>query len=185
MDNYVKLAHDAIKEIINNHKTLELPKDLPKEMLTKKAGVFVSIHKKPTATLRVTATGEGELRGCIGTFLPTKKNIALEIIDNAVSAATHDYRFKPITSEELPDLEISVDELEEPEPVQGLTSLDAKKYGVIVKSENGRTGLLLPDLEGVNTPEQQIAIARQKASISPNEPIYLYRFMVTRHKNSI
>jgi len=182
MDSYVKLAQDAISKIVKNHKTLELPKDLPKKMLSKKAGVFVSIHKKPTATPGVAATVEGELRGCIGTFLPTKKNIALEIIDNAISAATHDYRFTPITSNELSNLEISVDELEEPEPIHGLTSLDTKKYGVIIKTDDGRTGLLLPDLEGVDTPEQQIAIARQKADINPNEPIYLYRFMVTRHK---
>lgn len=182
MDAYIKLATDAINEIIANHKTLIVPKDLPKEMLSKKAGVFVSIYKKPTATLRVAATVEGELRGCIGTFLPTKNNIAEEIIDNAISAAANDYRFSPITSEELPDLKVSVDELEEPEPVQGLTSLNVKRYGVIVKSDNGRSGLLLPDLKGVNTPEEQVAIARQKASIGPNEPIYLYRFEVKRHK---
>lgn len=183
-DSYVKFAHDAIDEIIKNHKILRIPKDLPKEMLTKKAGVFVSIHKKPTPTSEVGAVipNEGELRGCIGTFLPTKKNIALEIIDNAISAATHDYRFSPINNNELDDLDISVDVLGEPEPVQGITALDAKRYGVIVKTDNGRTGLLLPDLEGVDTPEHQIAICRQKAGISPTEPVYLYRFEVTRHK---
>lgn len=181
-DPYVKLAKFTIEEFIKNGRVIDVPKNLPEEMLEKKSGVFVSIHKKPTATLRVAELVEGELRGCIGTFLPTKKNIALEIIDNAIAACSRDYRFAPITKDELSDLEISVDVLGEPEPVQGVTALDAKKYGVIVKSEKGRTGLLLPDIPGVDSPEQQIAICRSKAGISPTEPIYLYRFEVKRHK---
>ena len=174
---YVKLAKFSIEEFTKNNRVIDVPQNLPKEMMERKAGAFVSIHKKP-----LDGQAEGELRGCIGTFLPTKKNIAQEIIDNAISACSCDYRFSPITNEELPTLEISVDILGEPEPVQGITSLDAKKYGIIVKNENGQTGLLLPDLEGVDSPEQQIAIARQKAGIDPTEPIHLYRFEVTRYK---
>lgn len=180
MNDYPKLAKFAIEEYVKTGKKIEVPKNLPKEMLETKAGIFVSIHKLTQADTQKNTNGE--LRGCIGTFLPTKKNIAQEIIDNAVSVCSSDLRFAPITEEELSDLEISVDVLSEPEPIQGLSNLDPKKYGVIVKSHNGKTGLLLPDLPDVDTPEMQVGIARQKAGISPNESIYLYRFEVERHK---
>lgn len=188
-DDYSKLAREAIGTYLKKDKILQPPKDLPKEMLKNKAGVFVSLHKKRGLTRNEEARtdAEGELRGCIGTFLPTKNNIAEEIIDNAIAAASRDYRFAPIKKEELLDLEISVDVLEEPEPISSdlrlaISQLDPKKYGVIVKSEDGRTGLLLPDIPGVDSAEYQIAICRQKAGISPNESIYLYRFEVTRYK---
>ena len=168
MDAYTKLAIFTIKEYIKTGKKIDVPKNLPQKMINNRAGVFVSIHKK----------SNDELRGCIGTFLPTKNNIAQEIIDNAISACSSDYRFNPINENELSDLEVSVDVLEKPEPIQGLSSLDPKKYGVIVKSEDGKTGLLLPDLPDVNDPKMQIAIARQKAGIKPDETVYLYRFKV-------
>lgn len=178
MNQYTKLAKDVIEDFIKNNKVLEISKNLPKEMLEQRAGVFVSIHKKSQSK-----EIEGELRGCIGTILPTKSCIAEEIIDNAISACSRDYRFDPIKVDELDNIEISVDVLGEPEPIEGLASLDPKKYGVIVKSQSGsRTGLLLPDLEDVDSPEIQVAIARQKAGINPSEPVYLYRFEVTRYK---
>lgn len=187
MDAYIKLAKFAVEEFVKTGKIIEAPKNLPKEMLNAKAGVFVSIHKK--SEVAPPTDEEGELRGCIGTFQPTKENIAQEIIDNAIAASSHDPRFPRITSYELPDLEISVDVLEKPEPVAAsdmrlaMEQLDPKKYGVIVKSaQDSRTGLLLPDLEGIDTPEYQIAIARQKAGILPDEEIHLYRFEVIRHK---
>lgn len=133
------------------------------------AGVFVCLKKR------------GELRGCIGTFKPTQANVAEEVISNAVSSATRDPRFSPVQPSELPDLEYTVDVLTSPEPVSGPEELDPKRYGVIVES-GWRRGLLLPDLEGVDTVENQIAISRQKAGISPDEPVKLYRFEVKRYK---
>ena len=181
---YVQLASSAIEEYVKNGKIIDIPRGLTKEMLGKQAGVFVSIHKKheQTRNRETRSDTKDELRGCIGTFLPTKKNIAKEIIDNAISAATRDYRFPPVSIEELLDLEISVDVLGKPETIQKISSLDPKRYGVIVKSKDDRIGLLLPNLEGVNTPEEQIAIACQKADIVADEDLLLCRFEVMRHK---
>lgn len=176
MNPYTKLARETIEEFVKDKKIIEVPKNLPAALIKKRAGTFVSIH------LKHHKPDEEDLRGCIGTILPTKENIAQEIIDNAVSACSKDYRFQPITKDELNNLNISVDVLGEPESIENSSSLDPKRYGVIVKSENGRTGLLLPNLPGINDPEYQIAIARQKAGISANESIYLYRFEVTRHQ---
>ena len=138
-------------------------------MLSRRAGAFVSIHE------------HGELRGCIGTIAPTTDSLAEEIIQNAISASTRDPRFYPIRPEELADLEISVDVLGEPEQISSMAELDVKRYGVIV-SHGRKRGLLLPDLEGVDTVEYQVAIARQKAGIREGEPITLERFEVVRHE---
>ena len=167
MHPLVKLAKDTIKEYVTNGEILKTPSDLPAEM-TEEAGVFVSIKK------------QGELRGCIGTFQPTRESIALEIIQNAVSAATQDPRFPPVTPDEIDELEYSVDVLSEPERISSKEDLDPKKYGVIVKSGELR-GLLLPDLEGVDTPEEQIHIAAMKAGIYSTQGIELYRFEVKRY----
>jgi len=137
--------------------------------MKQKAGVFVSIHKL------------GQLRGCIGTFEPTQDNVAEETMVNAISSATQDPRFPPIAPDELDDLDYSVDVLTEPEPIDSQDQLDPKKYGVIVES-GVRKGLLLPDLEGVDSVDYQIDICRQKAGIAPDEPIKLYRFEVKRYK---
>jgi len=129
---------------------------------------FVSLKKK------------GNLRGCIGTFIPTQENIAQEIIKNAISAAVDDPRFSPVTISELGDLTISVDVLSPPEEISDISELDPKKYGVIVSS-GYKKGLLLPDLEGVDTAEEQVDIARRKAGIYPDEKVKLYRFEVKRY----
>lgn len=187
---YIKLARFAIEEFVKTGKIIGVPKSLPKEMLKKRAGVFVSVHKKLiNQSTNQLINPDDELRGCIGTFMPTKENIAQEIIDNAISACSRDPRFPRVTSDELSDLHISVDILEKPEPVAAsdlrlaMEQLDPKKYGVIVKSAtDSRTGLLLPDLPDVDTSEYQIAIARQKAGILADEEIHLYRFEVVRHK---
>ena len=168
MHPLVKLAKDTIEEYVRNGEMIDPPSDLSPEM-TGEAGVFVSLKEN------------GELRGCIGTLQPTKENVALEIIQNAVSAATHDPRFPPVTSSELDELEYSVDVLSSPEKISGKEELDPKKYGVIVKNGNQK-GLLLPDLEGVDTPEEQIRIAAMKAGIHSDEGIELYRFEVKRYK---
>lgn len=167
-DDYVKLARASLESYILSGKTIRIPDDLPEEMLKTKAGAFVSIHK------------HGKLRGCIGTILPTTGSVAEEIIQNAISASTRDPRFNAITADELKWLEINVDVLGKPEDIDSPDQLDVKRYGVIV-SKGHRRGLLLPDLEGVDTVEDQISIARQKAGIGPNEDVKLQRFEVIRH----
>ncbi len=138
-------------------------------LLATRAGAFVSIHEN------------GDLRGCIGTILPTRTTLAEEIAHNAVEAATRDPRFPPITPVELPALEITVDVLHAPEQISSLEQLDPKKYGVIV-SCGWKRGLLLPDLEGVESCEHQVAIAAQKAGIKPGEKVELERFRVDRYE---
>ncbi len=133
-----------------------------------RAGAFVSLKKG------------GELRGCIGTVEPVRKNLAEEIIMNAVSAGMKDPRFEPVRAEEIDDLEISVDVLMPPERIEDPGGLDPRKYGVLLRSGQ-RSGLLLPDLEGIDTAAEQIAIARRKAGIGPHEPVELYRFEVRRY----
>jgi AmmeMemoRadiSam system protein A len=163
----VKLAREAVESYVGQDKVLR-PEEITDEM-KQRSGVFVSIKK------------HGELRGCIGTFEPTRANVAEEIVVNAISSATQDPRFAPVAVSELGDLEYSVDILTEPEPVDSIDQLEPKKYGVIVES-GFRRGLLLPDLEGVATAEMQIDICRAKAGISADEPIKLYRFEVRRYK---
>jgi len=163
----VQLARKTIETFIKTDKIIDPPKELTEEMKGK-AGVFVSLHKR------------GELRGCIGTFAPTTENVAKEIIRNAIESSTRDPRFPPVTEEELAELEISVDVLSEPEPARSIAELDAKNYGVIVKA-GWQRGLLLPDIPGVNTPEEQIAICRRKGGIGENEPVELFRFKVRRY----
>jgi AmmeMemoRadiSam system protein A len=143
------------------------PADMTPEM-KEKAGVFVSLHR------------QGELRGCIGTFMPTTENVAAEIIRNAIESSTGDPRFPPMAADELADLEISVDVLNLPEPVASPADLDPSCFGCIVKA-GARRGLLLPDLPGVTTADQQIAICKQKAGIGQNEKVDLFRFKVRRY----
>ena len=163
----VELAWDTIVHYVREQETILPPEQLTPEM-EQEAGTFVSLHK------------HGALRGCIGTFEPTSRNVAQEVIRNAISAATRDPRFPPVQASELDDLEISVDVLSPSELVDSVAELDPKRYGVIVQS-GWRRGLLLPDLEGVDTAEDQIAIARRKAGIGLHEPVQLYRFEVKRY----
>lgn len=166
---YVKLARLALETRVKENRTISVPAGLPPEMLENRAGVFVSLKK------------HGKLRGCIGTTGPTRKNIAEEIIQNAISAGTGDPRFDPVEEDELNDIVYSVDVLKEPEPIKSMDELDVIKYGVIVRSGR-RSGLLLPNLEGVNTPEEQVSIALRKAGIRPDENYTMERFEVTRYK---
>lgn len=166
-DAFVELARAAIEEYVLRKRIISVPNPVP-EGMEGKAGAFVSLHKF------------GDLRGCIGTFLPTTANIAEEIIAMGIEAATSDPRFMPVQPQELKDLEISVDVLGAPEEIPDKSQLDPKIYGVIVSS-GGRRGLLLPDLEGVDTVEEQVSIAMRKAGIRPGEAVRLQRFKVTRH----
>jgi AmmeMemoRadiSam system protein A/AmmeMemoRadiSam system protein B len=168
-DAYVRLARLSLETYVKTGKKASLPDGLPEEMLNRRAGVFVSLKK------------HGRLRGCIGTIGPVTGCIAEEILRNAISAGTEDPRFSPVTKNELPELVYSVDVLAEPEKIKSIDQLDVKRYGVIVTSGYKR-GLLLPNLDGVDTPEQQVSIALQKAGIRPDESYSMERFEVVRHK---
>jgi AmmeMemoRadiSam system protein A len=174
---YVKLARATIEQFVKTGKKLKFPKELPEglkeelppEAVSERAGAFVSVHKN------------GMLRGCIGTIGPVQDSIAEEIISNAISAVSRDPRFDKVREDELPLLEINVDILGKPEYIATPEQLDVKRYGVIV-SCGARRGLLLPDLEGVDTVEEQIDIARRKGGIAPDEEYRLQRFEVVRYK---
>ena len=168
-DPYVRLARLTVESFVREGRKPALPEWVTPQMRTEKAGVFVSIHAR------------GRLRGCIGTIGSTRSCIAEEIRENAVSAAMRDPRFDPVREDELPFLEIHVDVLSRPERIGGREELDVKRYGVIVSS-GGKRGLLLPDLEGVDTVEEQIRIAMQKGGIGAHERITLERFEVVRHR---
>ena len=167
-DAYVRLARASVESWVRDRKQISVPKDLPAEMLTKRAGTFVSLHEN------------GRLRGCIGTIASTQNNIAEEIVQNAISACSRDPRFSPVRADELASLEISVDVLGEMENIASPAQLDVKRYGVVV-SHGYKRGLLLPNLDGVDTVEEQIRIARQKGGIREDEPYSLQRFEVVRH----
>ena len=188
-DLYVRLARAGVESAVRSKRRLpdrditelirteaaDLSQDpaqimeAQKELMNRRAGVFVSIHKN------------GSLRGCIGTIAPTCSSIAQEIAQNAVSASTRDPRFPAIRPSELDELEITVDVLGDTERIDSPDQLDVKRYGVIV-SKGRRRGLLLPNLDGVDTVEEQIGIALQKAGLDSDEENYeLERFEVVRH----
>lgn len=167
-DAYVGLARKTIEEYILTGRKGRIHEELPEEMRRQRAGVFVSIKK------------EGRLRGCIGTIQPVQDSIAEEIIENAVNAAVRDPRFSPIEPDELDKLSISVDVLGDTEEIDSPDKLDVKRFGVVV-TKGYKRGLLLPNLEGVDTVEEQIAIAKQKAGIGEREQVRLERFEVVRH----
>ncbi|MBT1248067.1 MULTISPECIES: AmmeMemoRadiSam system protein A [unclassified Thermosipho (in: thermotogales)] len=165
---YVKWAIKVIENYVLYSKIINPDNSLPKELFEKKAGCFVTLH-----------TTDGNLRGCIGTFKPTQENLALEIRNNAIAAATQDPRFLPLSKKELGSIIVSVDVLSEIEKVNSIKELDPKKYGIIVKQGN-RRGLLLPDIEGVNSTDEQIRIAKLKAGIY-SENFEIYKFTVQRY----
>ena len=167
-DQYVRLARQTVEEYVRTGKKIQVPEGLPQEMCDTRAGVFVSIKK------------EGRLRGCIGTIQAVYSSIAEEIIENAVSAASRDPRFSAIETKELDKLTITVDVLGDTEKIDSPHELDVKRYGVVV-TKGFKRGLLLPNLEGVDTVEEQIAIAKQKAGIGEHEKVKLERFEVVRH----
>jgi AmmeMemoRadiSam system protein A len=167
----VVLARRAIESYVRDGERIGPPDELPAE-LRRRAGAFVTIRR------------HGQLRGCIGTIQPTCSTLAEEVIQNAISAATRDYRFSPVTAGELKSLDVKVDVLSEPELVHSLEELDPKRYGLIVQSEIDprKRGLLLPDLEGIDTVKDQVHWTRyHKAGITdPDEPVRMYRFEVIR-----
>lgn len=167
-DPYVKLAKNALEYYLDHQKTMPTPKNLIDDLANNKAGVFVSIHKYD------------QLRGCVGTIKPATNCIADEIIQMSMSAGLMDPRFNRVKKRELPYLKYKVDVLLSPTLIESSKELDVKKYGVIVY-HNYKSGLLLPNLEGIDTIENQISIAKQKAGIRENEPYKMKRFEVIRH----
>ncbi len=173
MDPYTRLARRTVETFARTGQTIPLPPDLPTEFYSRRQGVFVTIF-----------TGQEDcyvLRGCVGTFTPTRENIAEELIQNAVWASQKDGRFPPVVADELDCLRYEVSLLESPEPISSLDQLDPQRYGLIVRTADGRCGLLLPGLEGVDTASSQLAIAARKGRIDPErEIISLSRFTVTK-----
>ncbi|MBS3908919.1 MAG: AmmeMemoRadiSam system protein A [Actinobacteria bacterium] len=165
----VRLAKLSLEQYIGLGQVVEPPDNTLRELLDRRAGAFVCIKIA------------GELRGCVGTILPTEENIAREIMANVVQAAQADPRFTPVGEAELPLLQYSVDILGAPEKIDSTSHLDPKLYGVIVR-KGAKTGLLLPNIEGVDTVEHQLAIAKQKAGIPIHDRADLYRFKVTRYE---
>ncbi len=170
MHPFVQLAVEAIAAHVRDFRFLTPPEGLFDQFpaLRRRAGAFVSLKK------------QGALRGCIGTIEPMRDNLAVEIVENAISAASKDPRFRPVGEEELLELRVSVDILGAPERVEGPGDLDVRRYGVIVRS-GARRGLLLPDIEGIASVEEQISVARKKGGIGEVERIELYRFVVERY----
>jgi len=168
----VELASRTIEEYVTRGVKID-PPELLKDDMARRAGAFVTIHK------------HGQLRGCIGTIQATHENVAQEVIENAIAAASRDPRFPPVGKQELKDLDVKVDVLGDPEPVGGVEDLDPKRYGLIVQSvrHTWKRGLLLPDLEGIDTAEKQLHWTRyHKAGITdPDEPVQLFRFEVKRY----
>lgn len=165
---YISLARESVQHYLNHHAKLPCPDPLSED-LQSRSGAFVSIKKQK------------QLRGCIGTLEPSEPNLALEIIENALKAALHDPRFSPVAIEELLDLSYSIDVLRPLEKISSASELDPKVYGLVVRS-NGKQGVLLPDLEGVDSVEAQIRICRDKAKIAEGAPLELYRFQVDRYR---
>jgi AmmeMemoRadiSam system protein A len=168
MHPLVQLAKNAVELYVREGKILEVREDEIPPELKERAGVFICLKI------------DGTLRGCIGTFQPTEPDLAHETVRNAISAATCDPRFTCVRAEELGVIEYTVDVLTPPEPVKERSELDPRRYGVIVQS-GARRGLLLPDLEGVDTVDFQVSIAMQKAGIPQGTPVKLFRFEVKRY----
>lgn len=165
------LARRAVEEYIISGREAEIEEEELPEILKREAGVFVTLKK------------DGKLRGCMGTFKPVQKNAAYEIISNAMTAAENDPRFPEVEKEELNEISISVDILSEPEAVRDKSELNPKKYGILVKGGH-QTGLLLPDLEGIETADKQLNIAKRKAGLREDAEVEIYRFTVSRFEEN-
>jgi len=165
------LARRAVEKYIVSGQEADFEEEELPEILKKEAGVFVTLKKN------------NQLRGCMGTFRPVQKNAAYEIISNAMTAAENDPRFPEVQKEELNEILISVDILSEPEEVRDISELDPKKYGILVKGGH-QTGLLLPDLDGIETAEKQLNVAKRKAGLREDTEVEIYRFTVSRFKEN-
>ena len=169
VDPYVRLARLSVETFVRTGRPAALPDDVPEELLHQRAGAFVTLHER------------GELRGCIGTISASESSIALEIIRNGIYACSRDPRFEPVRENELDHLSYSVDILGKAEPIPSPDELDPHRYGVIV-TKMWKRGLLLPNLDGIDTVDDQLSIAKRKAGIDPADTdVQLERFEVVRH----
>ncbi len=174
MNIYLKIARDAINEFVINNKIISLDKDLPKSVLLYRSGVFVSVYENGD---------KDRLRGCIGTYLPTKENIAEEIIYNAIAACSKDYRFNPISIKELNKIKISIDIIHEMHLVNNIDTLDPKKFGILIEAKNNSSSaLLLPNIQQITTIHDQIAATLKKAGLTTNDDINIYKFEITHYQ---
>ncbi|MCD4744844.1 MAG: AmmeMemoRadiSam system protein A [Bacteroidales bacterium] len=170
---YVKIAMEAIISYLKHGNTRKLgQKEIPKELSDYKQGCFVSLHNL-----------DGSLRGCIGTIEPHEKNLYKEIIHNAISSATKDSRFEPLTEDELDNIEVSVDVLSEPERIENIEELDPEKFGIIVSDGRYRRAILLPKIKTIDTVEKQLDIVKHKAGLenTDNEFLKIYKFTSVRY----
>jgi MEMO1 family protein len=165
------LARRAVETALNG--TFDCPPAAKGRYLSLHRGVFVTAHHV-----------NGDLRGCMGTIVPACANLVAETWRNARLALLHDDRFAPVSAEELQDLRLEVSVLHPPETVSSLSELDPRRFGVIVSTNDGRRGLLLPGIPEITTPEKQVRLARNKGFIWPHEPVLLQRFEVDRFKES-
>ncbi|MDR1376826.1 MAG: AmmeMemoRadiSam system protein A [Synergistaceae bacterium] len=184
---YVRLARTTISRLLNG-KPLhgeppqdELPQGEPPSASAVDTGDD-ELWKIQRACFVSIKTLYGDLRGCIGTILPARPTLDLEIISNSIAASTRDPRFPPMKAQELQNVTLSVDVLSLPEPISDRGELDPGVWGVIV-SRGMLRGVLLPDLEGVDTVEQQLGIAARKAGILRiDDAVTIERFRVDRYK---
>ncbi len=167
----VRLAAEAIQAFVVEQRVLDPPESLFAQVpeAHDPAGAFVSLKRG------------GQLRGCIGSTAPTRPTLAAEVINSAIRAATRDPRFPAVDRVELDDLVVSVDILRAPVPIHHLSELDPRRYGVIVRS-GLKQGVLLPDIEGIDSVMDQVAVARDKAGLTPEEVAEFFRFEVTRYR---
>jgi MEMO1 family protein len=156
------LGRHAIDTYLRTRRLIDPPQPIPSELQAPSA-VFVTLRK------------DGELRGCVGSVRPTEATAAHELIRYAVASAVRDPRFDPVRLDEVKALTIKVQLLDPAEPVAGTSGLDPQTYGIIVRSGE-RQALLLPGIEGIDTPEQQVLAACQKAGIDRFAPLALERF---------
>lgn len=169
MHVYVKLAYDVIKSELEENYSFEKEKYSLDEKFKIKRSCFVTLHKQ-----------DNSLRGCIGTIEPYYDNLYQEIYHNAISAAFKDPRFPPVTKEEFSNISISVDVLGELKKVKSIEELDPNKFGIVIKKDY-RRGVLLPNLEGVDSVEKQIEITKMKAGIQSND-YEIFKFEVNRYE---
>lgn len=156
------LGRHAIDTYLRTRRLIEPPEPIPIELQAPSA-VFVTLRK------------DGELRGCVGSVRPTEATAAHELIRYAVASAVRDPRFDPVRLDEVAALTIKVQLLDAPEPVTDITQLDPHTYGVIVR-RGDRQALLLPGIDGIDTPDQQVRAACEKAGIDRHAPLELERF---------
>lgn len=126
----LQLARKSIEHYLESGKHLAEKTD--DETLKEKRGAFV--------TLKL----DSQLRGCIGYALPYKP-LYETIIDVSVSAAFHDFRFPPLTKEELPQTKIEISVLTPPEKIEDIHQIEIGKHGIII-TKGMRKGLLLPQV---------------------------------------